>query len=176
MPFFCFFNISVAVFNIQLSLLTPVFFLLYSEKCHQAHSSPIRERKKNLFTPPTTSQSIRAYAWLLPDNHLMQPCSLLPSSRKKPFLSARKETIRKVSFRVLNGPTLPLPQSCPPHLFSRLWAQSLGLRPKASAQPCSPRTQPHPPDFVQTPFPLKHCKGSYDFIQVQLHISLYHLC
>lgn len=55
---------------------------------------PHRERKKNLFTP-THHLPASTYAWLLPDNHLMQPCSLLPSSRKKPFLSARKETIAK---------------------------------------------------------------------------------
>ena len=138
-----------------------------------------RKEEESLSTPPPTSQSVWAYAWLLPDNHLTQSHSLLPSSREKPFLSARKESVRKVSFGVLNGPTLPPPPSCLPHLFSLLWAQSLGLRPKAYAQPCSPRTHLTPMTLYKHPFLSNTEKGpfgSYDFIQVQLHISPYHLC
>ena len=169
MPFFCFFQYQCgSVFNIVIITHTCILpFILRKMSPSTLFPHP-RNEEESLFTPPPTSQSIWAYAWLLPDNHLTQPCSLLPGSRKKPFLSARKETVRKVSFRVFNGPTLPLPQSRPPHLFSLLWVQSLGLRPKASAQPCSPRTQPHPHDFVQTPFPLKHWKGTVWFIWLYL--------
>ena len=113
-----------------------------------------RKEEESLSTPPPTSQSIWAYAWLLPDNHLTQSHSLLPNSREKPFLSARKESVRKVSFGVT-------------------WTDPLRPRRRAACHTCSACSEPkacdsdpkllHSPVLLEPTSPPWLCTNTLSF-------------